>query len=66
MSVIIRCDTGFVGGIHEEDTGMTVEEWKALDDKAKEEYFQGIIEDNIEVYACDGDLDEDDEDVVLD
>ena len=61
MSVIIKVDTGFVGGIHEEDTGLTIDEWNDLDDNGKNEYLQGAIDDNIESYA----VDEDDEDTIL-
>jgi hypothetical protein len=57
-NVIIRCNTGFVGGIHEEDTGMTVDEWKALPDNGKQEWLQGIIDDNIESYAINEDTEE--------
>ena len=58
MSVIIKVNTGFVGGIHEEYTGLSVEEWMALSDAEKNEYLQGAIDDHIESYA----VDEDDED----
>jgi len=51
MSVIIRVDTGFVGATHEEDTGLSVDEWNELDDSGKSEYLQGAIDDNIESYA---------------
>ena len=62
MSVIIKVDTGFVGAIHEEDTGLTVKEWNDLDSDGKYEYLRGAINDNIESYA----VDEDDEDTILD
>lgn len=55
MSVIIKVETGFVGAVHEEDTGLTVEEWKDLDDGGKNEYLQGAIDDTIESYAVDED-----------
>jgi len=58
MSVIIKVDTGYVGACYEEDTGLSLEEWNALDDDAKNEYRAGAISQNIEAYA----YDEDDED----
>ena len=58
MSVIIKVDTGFCGAIHEEDTGLTVEEWKSLSDGSKNEYLKGSISDNISSYAVDGDNEE--------
>lgn len=57
-NVIIRCDTGFVGAVHEEDTGMTIEEWQALPEEGKNEWLKGIIEDNICSYAIDEDTEE--------
>ncbi len=51
--VIIRVDTGFVGGFHEQDTGLTVEEWEALNSEAQDEYLSGAIDDFIESYAVD-------------
>lgn len=61
MSVIIKVDTGFVGAVHEEDTGLSVDEWNDLDESAKNEYLQGAIDDNICSYA----VDEDNEDEKL-
>jgi len=55
--VIIKIDTGFAGGIHEQDTGLDVNEWEALDSKCKHEYLQGAINDFIETYAVDEDTD---------
>ncbi len=59
MNVIIKVDTGFVGGIHEDDTGLTVEEWDSLADDVKQQYIQRAINENIEAYA----VNEDDEPV---
>lgn len=60
--VIIKVNTGFVGGVHEQDTGLEVEEWKKLSTKLKVELFNDAIENFIEVHA----VDEDDEEKVLD
>lgn len=61
MSVIIKIDTGFVGGIHEEDTGLTVKEWQAQSDKEKNQWLQDATNEVIDTYA----VDEDDEDTIL-
>jgi len=58
MSVIIKIDTGFVGAVHEEDTGLSIDEWNRLTSKEKDEMMQMAVVDNIEVYAVN---DEDDE-----
>ena len=54
-NVIIKIDTGFVGGIHEEDTGLSKDEWLALDQKERNEWMKDMVSNRIEVYAEDED-----------
>ena len=49
-TVIIKIDTGFVGATHEEDTGLTVEEWKALSQNEKWDWQNQAIQDHIDTY----------------
>jgi len=58
MSVIIKIDTGFVGAIHEHDTDTTVDEWKALPDKEKQDWITQLVWESIEAYAVDEETDE--------
>lgn len=51
--VTIKVDTGFVGATHESDTGMSVEEWKALSHEDRMSWFQDCINDCISAYAED-------------
>jgi hypothetical protein len=55
MSVIIKVDTGFVGGTHEEDTGLSVEEWGELSRGEKNQWLEQAVWDRICVHAEDED-----------
>jgi len=55
MSVLIKVDTGFVGGVHEDDTDMSVEEWNALSEKERQDYLIETVWNYIGVYAEDED-----------
>lgn len=58
MSIIIKVDTGFVGGIHEAYPDLSVEEWKGLNDEEKAKYLDEAIHNNIEAYVEDEDTGE--------
>jgi hypothetical protein len=58
MSVVIKVDTGFVGGVHEEDTGMTTEEWLGMSEKDRDSHVQEVLNDYCHAYAVDEDTDE--------
>jgi len=49
-TVVIKVNTGFVAGIHEEDTGMTLEEWNDLSEKDKMGICQEVLNEYCEAY----------------
>jgi len=49
-TVVIKVETGFVGGTHEEDTGLTLEEWNVLTEHQRNQWVQDIINENISGY----------------
>jgi len=53
MTVIIKVDTGFVGGEHEEDTGLEVEDWNSLTDEERTDWLNGTLFNFCQVYAED-------------
>ena len=46
-NAIIEVNTGFVGGIHEYDTELSIEEWDELDDDEQENYHRNAIDEYI-------------------
>lgn len=53
--VIIKVNTGFVGGIHEEPTGLSVEEWSALSKGDRNAWMNDVLHENCHAYAVDED-----------
>jgi hypothetical protein len=54
-NVTIKIDTGFVGGIHEEELDIDLEEWKALDAYDKYDIYRDVTNNYINTYAVDED-----------
>lgn len=49
----VKIDTGFVGGIHEAELDMSIDEWNELSDNDKYIITQEIINDYIEISVID-------------
>ena len=60
MSVIIKVETGFVGGTHEQDTGLSVEEWQDLSEDKRNDLCDEFL------HECCGSHAEDENGNILD
>lgn len=54
--VVIKIDTGFVNAIHEVHTGLSVAEWEAFSEKAREMLIDDAVSRHIEAYAVDEEI----------
>lgn len=57
-NAIIKVDTGFVGGTHEEDTGLTMEEWNGLPNNEKDDWLRDVLNNHCQAYVVDEDSDD--------
>ena len=51
--VVVEIDTGFVGGTHEVETGLTIDDFNSLSDKEKTETLEECVWEKIQAHFKD-------------
>ncbi|WP_223699724.1 hypothetical protein [Pseudomonas aeruginosa] len=50
--VVIKCrvNTGFAGGVHEDEEHMPRDEWEEMSEKERERFLEGFAQDMVSNY----------------